>query len=213
MLPDGPLLAAFLIASAVVVATPGPDMLYVVSRSIGHGRRAGMVAALGIGSGLVGHGAAAALGLSGLFLHAPVAYQALRWAGVAYLLYLAWRAFTDHAVVGLPLARGAADSSHLWRVYRQALLTNLLNPKIILFYLAFLPQFVDPHTAHPIAQLMLLQALFLGGGLVFLLTLVLAFGRIGDWLHARPNFWRVQRWIMGTTLGGLALWLALPERR
>ena len=105
-------------------------MLYVVSRSIGQGRRAGMVAALGVG-----------------------------------------------------------------------------------LYLAFLPQLVDPHTTHPIAQLVLLQALFLSGGLVFLLALGLAFGRIGDWLQARPGFWRVQRWIMGTTLGGLALWLALPERR
>ena len=100
-----------------------------------------------------------------------------------------------------------------WRVYRQAALTNLLNPKVALFFIAFLPQFVDARGGHAVAQIAMLAALFIVAGAVFLLALALAFGRIGDWLRARPGFWRVQRWIMGTTLGGLALWLALPQRR
>jgi len=100
-----------------------------------------------------------------------------------------------------------------WRVYRQAALTNLLNPKVALFFIAFLPQFVDARGGHAVAQIAMLAALFIVAGAVFLLALALAIGRIGDWLRARPGFWRVQRRIMGTTLGGLALWLALPQRR
>jgi threonine/homoserine/homoserine lactone efflux protein len=212
MLPDPALSAAFLIASLVVIVAPGPDVLYVVSRSIGQGRWAGIVAVAGTSSGLLVHASAAALGLSGLFLHAPLAYEVLRYAGVAYLLYLAWRAFTARDAPELPRREGA-QAPVWWRVYRQAALTNLLNPKVALFFIAFLPQFVDAQGSHAFAQITLLAALFVVAGAVFLLVLALAFGRIGDWLRARPGFWRAQRWIMGTTLGGLALWLALPERR
>jgi threonine/homoserine/homoserine lactone efflux protein len=187
-------------------------VLYVVSRSVGQGRRAGLVAVAGTSSGLVVHGMAAALGLSGLFLHAPLAYEILRYAGVAYLLYLAWRAFTARDIPELA-GRGGAEPRGWWRVYRQAALTNLLNPKVALFFIAFLPQFVNPHAGHAPAQIAVLAALFIAAGVIFLLALALAFGRIGDWLRARPGFWWVQRWIMGTTLGGLALWLALPARR
>jgi threonine/homoserine/homoserine lactone efflux protein len=212
MLPEPTLFVAFLLASLVVIVAPGPDVLYVVSRSIGQGRWAGIVAVAGTSSGLMVHATAAALGLSGLFLHAPLAYEVLRYAGVGYLLYLAWRAFTARDAPEFPQRKGAQGLG--WgRVYRQAALTNLLNPKVALFFIAFLPQFVDAQGGHAFAQIILLAALFVAAGVVFLLALALTFGRIGDWLRTRPAFWRVQRWIMGTTLGGLALWLALPERR
>ena len=104
MLPDASLLAAFILASLAVIVAPGPDFMYVVARSIGQGRGAGLVAACGISTGLVGHGAAAALGLSSLFAHAPLAYELVRYLGVAYLLFLAYRAFTARDDVHLPPA-------------------------------------------------------------------------------------------------------------
>ena len=134
MLPDAPLLIAFAIAALAVILSPGPDTLYVLSRSVGEGRLSGIVASLGISAGLCVHIGAAALGLSQLFEYAPVAFDILRWTGVAYLLYLAWRAFTGETT---PLNVSAGtERKRLRRAFSEAALTNLLNPKIIVFFIA-----------------------------------------------------------------------------
>ena len=210
MLPSAPLLIAFLAASVAIVVVPGPDVLYVAARSLGQGRRAGAVATLGISCGLMVHGAAAALGLSSLFLAAPFAYEALRWGGIAYLAYLAFRAFrgTDD----LRLA-ALAPAAALRAVWMQAFVTNLLNPKIILFFIAFLPQFVEPDAARPLVQTAMLAALFTLLSLTFQMGLAATAGRLGEWLAARPQAQRLQRWIMGGSLGMLAAWLAIGARR
>lgn len=210
MLPDPPLLIAFAVTALAVILSPGPDTVYVLTRSIGEGRLAGVVAALGIAAGLVVHISAAALGLSKLFAYAPLAYEALRWLGVAYLLYLAWRAFsgTDAALV-----LGADSRKRLRRAFGEAALTNVLNPKVALFFIAFFPQFTDPARGDVALQVFSLGGLFLATGTLWLGGLALTFGYFGDWLRRSVAFWRWQRWIMGASLGGIALWLALPGRR
>ena len=211
ILPDTSLLIAFAIAALAVILSPGPDTLYVLSRSVGEGRLSGIVAALGISAGLCVHVGAAALGLSQLFDYAPVAYDVVRWAGVAYLLYLAWRAFTGDTA---PLSVSAGtEQKRLRRAFSEAALTNLLNPKIIVFFIAFLPQFANPARGQVALQIVLLGGIFIVAGFIWLGGLALAFGYFGDWLKRSVRFWRWQRWIMGTSLGGIALWLALPARR
>lgn len=211
MLPDTPLLIAFAIAALAVILSPGPDTVYVLSRSVGEGRLSGVVSSLGISAGLCVHVAAASLGVSKLFDYAPLAFDVLRWAGVAYLLYLAWRAFTGDAAAPLNVPTGT-ERKKLLRAFTEAALTNLLNPKIIVFFIAFLPQFANPARGQVALQILLLGGMFILVGFCWLTGLALAFGYFGNWLKQSARFWRWQRWIMGTSLGGIALWLALPAR-
>lgn len=210
MLPDLPILLAFAVTALAVILSPGPDTVYVLTRSIGEGRLSGVVAALGIATGLVAHISAAALGLSKLFAYAPLAYEALRWIGVAYLLYLAWRAFTG---ADAALALDPATRKRLARAYGEATLTNVLNPKVALFFIAFFPQFTDPARGDVALQVLGLGGLFLTTCTFWLGGLALTFGYFGNWLRRSVTFWRWQRWLMGASLGGIAVWLALPGRR
>lgn len=211
MLPDTPLLIAFAVAALAVILSPGPDTLYVLTRSVGEGRLSGIVAALGISAGLCVHIGASALGLSKLFAYAPVAYEALRWAGVLYLLYLAWRTLT----AGDATLAVAPDRSRkrLARAFVEAAVTNVLNPKVVVFFIAFFPQFASPARGDMALQILTLGAIFMIAGFAWLGGLALTFGYLGDWLRRSVRFWRWQRRIMGASLGGLAVWLALPERR
>jgi threonine/homoserine/homoserine lactone efflux protein len=211
MLPDTPLLVAFTVASLAVILSPGPDTIYVLTRSVGEGRLSGIVATLGISAGLCVHIGAASLGLSKLFEHAPFAYDVLRYAGVLYLLYLAWRSFASgDAPFAVP---AGAARKRLARAFGEAALTNVLNPKVAVFFIAFFPQFADPSRGDVALQIVALGALFMLAGFAWLAALALTFGYFGDWLKQSVGFWRWQRWIMGTSLGGLAVWLALPDRR
>jgi threonine/homoserine/homoserine lactone efflux protein len=211
MLPETPLLIAFVVAALAVILSPGPDTIYVLTRSVGEGRLSGIVATLGISAGLCVHIGAAALGLSKLFDYAPVAYDVLRWAGVLYLLYLAWRAFSTGDT---PFAVTAGtERKRLARAFGEAALTNVLNPKVAVFFIAFFPQFADPARGDVALQILALGGLFMLAGFAWLAALALTFGYLGDWLKRSVRFWRWQRWIMGTSLGGLAIWLALPSRR
>jgi threonine/homoserine/homoserine lactone efflux protein len=150
-------LALFMLAALALNLTPGPDMLYVTARSVSDGRRAGIVAALGIGAGTLAHITALALGLAALLAAVPLAYDALRIGGAIYLL-----------VIGVQLLlrpRGATATAALapasnTMIFAQAVLTNVLNPKVALFFLAFLPQFVDPAAGPALAQIVLLGLLF-----------------------------------------------------
>ena len=208
---DPVLLGAFVLASALVIVTPGPDLVFVAAQSIGRGRRAGMIAASGTCSGLLVHSTAAVLGLSSLLAVAPLAFEIVRWLGVAYLGWLALQAIRSDDTL---LARSTTSRpANVLTIWRQAALTNVLNPKVAIFFIAFLPQFTSQ--AHgPIAvQMALLAGLFVALGLAFLLVFASACARAGDVLRDRLWFARVQRWLMGTVFGGLAVWLALGDRR
>jgi threonine/homoserine/homoserine lactone efflux protein len=135
----------------------------------------------------------------------------VRWVGVAYLLYLAWRAFAGDDT---PLSVSAGGArKRLSRAFGEAVLTNVLNPKVAVFFIAFLPQFANPARGEVALQIVTLGGMFILAGFAWLAALALTFGYFGDWLRRSARFWRWQRWIMGASLGGIALWLALPARR
>ena len=210
LLPEWPAFAVFLLAAFAVGVSPGPGMLYAVARGIGQGSGAALVSVLGLSTGSLANCLAAALGLSAVLAASPLAYDAVRFLGAAYLLYLAVRML--RARDGrLDVARLGDEG--LARIYAQGILTNVVNPKSALFYLSFVPQFVDPQRGSPFLQFMLLGLVFNVGGNAVNLAVALLFGRIGDWLARHPRVWRYQRGFTATVLGGLALHLALSARR
>jgi threonine/homoserine/homoserine lactone efflux protein len=211
---DTATLALFAVASLAVYVMPGPDMLYIASRSIGDGTRTGMVAACGTTSGVLVHTLAAAFGLSAVFAYSPIAFQIVKWAGVAYLVYLGIKAWLERDADPRPAARETArPRPRRRRVYAQAAVINLLNPKIALFFLAFLPQFTDPMRGSVPIQMALLGLMFAGGGLLWTLFLAAAFGRASGWLARHPRLWAWQRRVSGTIMIALAANLAFGERR
>lgn len=145
----------FVTGSILLVIIPGPDMVYLLARSVAQGPRAGVTAALGFNAGAYCHLAAAALGLSALLASSPRAFTAVKWAGAAYLVFLGVQALLSR---DSPLALATDDEQprRLWVVFRQAYLSDVLNPKVGMFYLAFLPQFIDPASGHRTLQLLLL---------------------------------------------------------
>jgi threonine/homoserine/homoserine lactone efflux protein len=205
-------LAAFIGAGLLLAITPGPDMAYIIGRSSTQGARAGAIAALAAGAGCLVHISAAALGLSALIAASATAFAALKWIGVAYLCYVGWsmwRGASDSA----PAKKGPVPASTAGRIFLQGFLTNVLNPKVALFFLAFLPQFVDPAApSKPIAFLFL--------GLIFAFNGT-AWNLFVAWSAARAaHRWRrgggAGRWVArgaGATLIALAGRLALSEQR
>jgi len=197
-----------MLASLALNLTPGPDMLYVLGRSVGQGRRAGVVSALGIGAGTLVHMTAVALGLSALLREVPAAYEAIRYAGAAYLLYLGVRAWLERGAMAV---RGGREAYvPLWRVFRQGVVTNVLNPKVALFFLAFLPQFVSPERGPVGLQIVLLGLAFDISGTAVNVGVGLAGGWLGDLLRRNPRLARAQRWFTGGVFVALAVRLALP---
>jgi threonine/homoserine/homoserine lactone efflux protein len=199
-----------MLATLALNLTPGPDMLYVLGRSVGQGRRAGVVSALGIGAGILVHMTAVALGLSAVLREVPAAYEAIRYAGAAYLLYLGVRTWLERGPVG---DKSAQRPESLGRVFRQGVVTNVLNPKVALFFLAFLPQFVDPARGSVGWQIVGLGLAFDVSGTAVNVGVALASGWLGDLLRRSPRLSRAQRVFTGGVFVALAVRLALPEGR
>jgi len=148
---------AFLLTTLVVVATPGAGALFTIGAGLGRGRRASLVAAVGCTMGIVPHLVAAATGLAALMHASALAFQGLKYAGVAYLLFLAWTTLRDKGALGVD----AVEPSSAWRTIRQAVLLNLLNPKLTIFFVAFLPQFVHPDEPNALWHMLGLSAVFM----------------------------------------------------
>jgi threonine/homoserine/homoserine lactone efflux protein len=208
-MPDLSTLAVFAVAALALACTPGPDMLLILSRSVAQGRGAGFASMFGAQAGVYCHAAAVALGLAELFHAVPVAYDAVRYAGAAYLLVLAWTAFQSK---GTDLGNAApAPKLSAAAVFRQGLFTNLLNPKVALFALALFPQFVKPE-AGPIAlQIMLLATVLNAVGLLVNGALVLGASRLRRAVAGRVRFRRAPGIALGTVFTGLALRLAIDR--
>jgi threonine/homoserine/homoserine lactone efflux protein len=153
---------AFLLTTLVVVATPGAGALFTIGAGLGRGRRASLVAAVGCTLGIVPHLVAAATGLAALMHASALAFQGLKYAGVAYLLFLAWTTLRDKGALGVD----AAEPSSAWRTIRQAVLLNLLNPRLTIFFIAFLPQFVHPDEPNALWHMLGLSAVFMLATLV-----------------------------------------------
>jgi threonine/homoserine/homoserine lactone efflux protein len=199
----------FCAACLALAATPGPNMLYLVSRTLVQGRAAGIVSLGGTASGLLVHVLAAALGLSALLATVPVAYDAVRYAGAAYLAWIAWRMWREPA----PAAGAAPSPAPMWSLYRDGALTGILNPKVALFQLALFPQFVDPARGSVLAQSLLLGAAQLAIVMAFDAVCVLAAGRVRAWFAGRSGFRRWPRRVLGGVFAALALRLVLEQRR
>ncbi len=200
----------FTVALAMVL-TPGPNMMYLVSRSITQGRRAGVVSLAGVAVGFLVYLTATNLGLSAVFIAVPELYVAVKLAGACYLGWLAFKALrpggtSPFAPVDLP-----PDSAG--RLFTMGLMTNLLNPKIAVMYLSLIPQFERPAAGHLVVQGFALGAVQIVVALTVNLCIVLAAGTIARFLAGRPTWLCLQRYLMGTVLGGLAVKLATDHAR
>ncbi len=185
-------LAVFALASAALVAVPGPAVLYILTRSLHQGRRAGVASVLGIEVGALVHVLAAAVGLSALLASSAVAFSVVKYAGAAYLIALGlWTLLSGRAESEEPLER----ERRLGRIFAQGILVNVLNPKVALFFLAFLPQFVDPDGAQPALQIVLLGLVFVSIALVLDLVWALSAGTAGLALRRSRRFIRAQRYV------------------
>lgn len=210
LLPEWSALSLFLVAAFAVGISPGPGMLYAVARGIGQGSGAALVSVLGLSTGSFVNCLVAALGLSAVLAASTIAYDVVRYLGAAYLCYLAFRILLS-ASEGIAIDRLRRDA--LGRIYVQGIVTNIVNPKSALFYLSFVPQFIDPVRGSAFMQFILLGLIFNIGGNIVNLVVALFFGRIGDWLSRHPRVWQYQRWFTASVLAGLALHLALSTRR
>ena len=210
-MPDFSTILLFAIASLALAASPGPDMLLIASRSAAQGRVAGFATWAGVAAGTYCHALAAAFGLSQLFLAVPVAYDVVRFAGAAYLLYLAWKAFTSK-VNGRKVQSQQKEHS-AQAMFRQGLLTNLLNPKMAIFVLALFPQFVEPTAGSVALQIMVFATVlnlvgFFINGAVILMT-----NRVGDLLAGSSRIQNLSQYVLGTVFAGLAVRLAIDNQR
>ncbi|MEO3755902.1 LysE family translocator [Streptomyces sp. B6B3] len=204
---DASLYAAFLVAAFALCITPGPDMMFIVAMGGRSGPTAGVMAAFGVACAMLVHAVAAVLGLSALFTHLPALYHVLRWAGAAYLLYLAVKAFRDRT----PLAgaeSGSATGPSRWRAFWQGAVTNLLNPKVILFNVAFLPQFVNPDLGHVPVQFLALGITIVVMGFCVDGTIGLLAGKLTSALRGSRRVARALNIFSGTVFTGLAVRLA-----
>jgi threonine/homoserine/homoserine lactone efflux protein len=204
-------LLGFALVSLGIVLTPGPNMVYLISRSITQGPVAGMVSLGGVALGFVFYMLCAAFGITALLFAIPFAYDALRLAGVVYLLWLAWQALKPGGRSPFQVRELMVDSQR--RLFAMGFLTNLLNPKIAMLYLALMPQFIDPAGGSVLTQSLALGGIQIAISASVNAVMALAAGSIALFLGTRPTWLLVQRWLMGTVLAGLAVRMALETRR
>ncbi len=202
--------ALFVVASLALIATPGQDNIYIITRGIAQGRKSALVSAWGVCAGLVVHTTFAAIGLSALLARSAVAFSVVKYAGAAYLIYLGIKALLDKE--SFAVSEEVAPLG-LRSVFLQGVASNVLNPKVALFFLSFLPQFVSSESGSAATQFFALGSLFV------LLTLILTgfiacfSGSLGDWLRDKPGVANALRWLTGSVLVGLGVRLALSDRR
>ena len=200
-----------LVALTILVCiVPGPDMLYIISRSTGQGRSAGVVSCLGIATGGLLQTTAVTLGISGFFLVVPIAYDIIKYVGAAYLVYLGIRFILNQEEMQTSSYDRKADFR---KAFFQGSLTTLLNPKVALFYVAFLPQFVDPTRGHVALQLLILGLLFNITSLAVDTSVALLASLLGTWLKRRSRAEKLIHWLTGSLLVGLGVRLAFSGRQ
>ena len=210
IMPHLTALLGFALVSFGLVLTPGPNMIYLISRSLTQGPAAGIVSLGGVALGFVFYMLCAAFGITALLFAIPYAYDALRFGGAAYLLWLAWQALKPGGRSPFQVKALKVDGPR--KLFAMGFVTNLLNPKIAMLYLALLPQFIDP------AQGVLVQSLLLGSIQIVISVSVngmiaLAAGSIALFLAQRPAWMLLQRYLMGTVLAGLAVRMAFEARK
>jgi threonine/homoserine/homoserine lactone efflux protein len=210
-MPHLPALLGFALVSLGLVLTPGPNMIYLISRSITQGGAAGIVSLGGVALGFVFYMLCAAFGISALLLAVPYAYDALRLAGAAYLLWLAWQAVKPGGRSPFQVKKLTVDGPK--KLFAMGFVTNLLNPKIAMLYLALLPQFIDPAAGSVLTQSLVFGSIQTVISVSVNAMIALAAGSIALFLGQRPTWLLVQRYLMGTVLAGLAVRMAFEAKR
>ena len=210
-MPHASSLFAFALISLGLVLTPGPNMIYLVSRSITQGPAAGVVSLGGVALGFVFYMLCAAFGVTALLFAVPYAYDALRFAGTTYLLWMAWQTIKPGGRSPFQVKQLALDGPR--KLFAMGFVTNLLNPKIAMLYLALLPQFIDPAHGSVLTQSLALGSIQIAISVSVQTMITLGAGSIALFLGTRPTWMLVQRWLMGTVLAGLAVRMAVEARR
>ena len=201
----------FFIASLLLNLTPGNDMLYVASRSISQGVKAGIISSLGIFIGCFVHIFAAVLGLSIIIARSAYLFSIIKFAGAAYLIYLGVRALITKPNVGIDEKNMVKVDQ--WKLFKQGIVTNALNPKVAIFFLSFLPQFIDPQSAFLKVQLLTLGIWFATQGTLVLIIVAIVLGRVKNFFKQHPRIWLVQEKITGIILIGLGIKVALMVKK
>jgi len=206
--PDPHLFALFMAGALALNLTPGPDMTFVLAQAAHRGTRAGVAAALGIGTGAVFYTILTAFGLAALFAEWPLAFDIVRYAGAAYLVWIAIGMLRRSPHLGAP-----AETQSVRAAFRQGMLTDVLNPKVAIFFIAFLPQFVVQGAGPAWLQILLLGIAFVISGTTVNCAVALGGGKLASRLRANPLIGKILGWISASVMLGLALRLAWLERR
>ena len=204
-MPD---IGLFVVASTLLAIAPGPDVIYVLTRGIAQGRKAGLAAALGFASGCLFHTALAALGIAALIRSSPVAFDVVRYAGAAYLVWIGLQALRHRAAFSI---EAAGDARSLAAIYKQSVFGNILNPKVTLFFLAFLPQFVDAPAGNVALQMAILGVVFMAVTVVVFGAVAVFAAMVGDWIRRKPAIGERLNVFAGLTFIALGIRVALPE--
>ncbi|QQR89701.1 MAG: LysE family translocator [Myxococcales bacterium] len=201
----------FISAAVALNLSPGPDLIYVLSRTVAQGRKVGLASSVGVCTGALVHVAAAAFGLSAILASSAVAFAAIKYAGAVYLCYLgikAWR----HAGSGFHFSQAKDEGLSVLAAFKQGALTDILNPKVAIFFMAFLPQFVRPDAGNPQVQIVVLGLLVIGLALASDSILILLAAKATDFFRNDSRFTRILDRTLGTILIGLGLRLAFAEK-
>lgn len=210
-MPDLTALLMFGLVALGMALTPGPNMIYLISRSISQGRRAGFISLGGVAVGFLFYMLCAAFGITAFVFAVPYAYDALRFGGAAYLLYLAWQAIKPGGRSAFAVRDLPVDGPR--KLFLMGLITNLANPKIAVMYLSLLPQFITPGHGSILVQSVVLGAVQISISLVVNAAIAVMAGSIAGFLSSRPGWVMVQRWMMGGVLTGLAVKMAAEGRK
>ena len=202
-------LAAFFMASVLLAPAPGPDNIFVLTQSALRGRSAGLLVTLGLCTGLLVHTTAVAFGVAVIFQASAVAFTALKLFGAAYLLYLAWHAFRASSQ---DISADRTNGMSAGRLYRRGIIMNVTNPKVSIFFMAFLPQFADPARGPLSLQMLLLGGVFIVSTILVFGGIALLTGSIGPWLSRSPKTQVVMNRVAGLVFVGLAVKLATVKR-
>lgn len=202
-------LLLFMAAALALNLTPGPDMLFCLGSGAHRGPKAGVAASLGVAAGAMVHTAAAAFGLAGLLMASPLLFEIVRWTGAAYLVWLAWNTYR----AAPPVADGTAvTQSDITRIFLRGAVTNMLNPKVAIFFLAFLPQFIDPARGSVVVQALVLGTMMNISGTIVNGLVGAGAGGLGRTLARNPTAAKVLNYASGTVFLGLAVRLGLMSR-
>jgi threonine/homoserine/homoserine lactone efflux protein len=210
-MPEIATFVTFSLIALGMVLTPGPNMVYLVSRSISQGRAAAFLSLIGVGAGFLFYMVSAALGITSLLLAVPYAYDALRFGGAIYLLYLAWQTLRPGGRSPFQVKNLPADSPR--KLVLMGLLTNILNPKVAVMYLSLLPQFIHPEKGNVLGQAVALGFNQIAISLSVNSLLIVVAGSLATLLASRPTWLTIQRWLMGTVLAAFAVRMATEAQR